>query len=513
MSYPADPHWANVKVLNHFEGVNGGSRIYDETNAAVTVPVLGTTLSGLKSKFGNTSFLAGTDRNYYLSYSNIGATYGTADFTAEAWLYPKETASTLCWTFGELRSTWAVLTKSTFYPTKFSVNIGNASSGSAPNMVSASDVVYEAWTHVALTRTGTTFTLFINGVAEATYSNSVSLDSSRFYVGWPSGTFNGYVDEVRVTIGVNRYPTNFTPPTAAFPHSGVVDPYYDKVQAHLHFNGENGAGTFTDQKGHAFNMQPGTAGQIPVIAVSSSAKFGMSWGEFTSDSKGITATSSDFILGASDFTIEFYAYARDYDAYPNMSLFHAVSSDGTTDAIHVTQTPYSGELKVFIAGTQVIAASGAGIGALNHIALVRQGGFLRLYANGNQIGTAYNIGATSIPGNGVIGIGRTQFGRMDEFRLTVGVARYLSNFTVPTEPFPDIGPNFLSGTVLDSNNTPLARTVRAFRRSDSLLTDATVSDASTGAFELRATDMSEHYVLVFDDVRNAMIYDHIEPVV
>lgn len=57
----------------------------------------------------------------------------------------------------------------------------------------------------------------------------------------------------------------------------------------------------------------------------------------------------------------------------------------------------------------------------------------------------------------------------------------------------------VSGTVYDSTGTPVARTVRAVRRSTGELLAETVSDASTGAYSLRVPDTSEVQVLCLDD--------------
>lgn len=65
----------------------------------------------------------------------------------------------------------------------------------------------------------------------------------------------------------------------------------------------------------------------------------------------------------------------------------------------------------------------------------------------------------------------------------------------------------VSGTVYDSTSTPVARTVRAIRRSTGELLAETVSDASTGAYSLRVPDTSEVQVLCLDDSAGALEND------
>lgn len=77
------------------------------------------------------------------------------------------------------------------------------------------------WNHIAFTRSGNTGYTFIDGVLDAsgTFSSSALVkisNISKYGVG--SGYYlSGYLDDLRITKGVARYTTNFTPPTAAFP--------------------------------------------------------------------------------------------------------------------------------------------------------------------------------------------------------------------------------------------------------------------------------------------------------
>lgn len=78
-----------------------------------------------------------------------------------------------------------------------------------------------AWHHIAATRYGNVFTLWYDGTAAATYTNSYTLGSINGDVvigkpgsGW-SGGLSGFVDELRVS-NTARYTSSFTPTTGAF---------------------------------------------------------------------------------------------------------------------------------------------------------------------------------------------------------------------------------------------------------------------------------------------------------
>jgi hypothetical protein len=77
------------------------------------------------------------------------------------------------------------------------------------------------WYHLTGVNDGSSLKLFIDGILVNTNNVSVSTFSTDIdaTIGGFSGgnNFNGYIDDLRITKGVARYTTNFTPPTAPLP--------------------------------------------------------------------------------------------------------------------------------------------------------------------------------------------------------------------------------------------------------------------------------------------------------
>ena len=92
--------------------------------------------------------------------------------------------------------------------------------GSIQAFATTSTLSTGQWYHLAFVNNAGALTIYINGVSSATstISGTPSSDTATpFVIGSTNGaSFNGYIDDLRITPGVARYTANFTAPTSAF---------------------------------------------------------------------------------------------------------------------------------------------------------------------------------------------------------------------------------------------------------------------------------------------------------
>jgi hypothetical protein len=107
-------------------------------------------------------------------------------------------------------------------------------------------LVINTWYHIAVSRSGTSTRLFVNGTQEGdTYSDSTNYLTNTtemrigqsFDAGFPDNV-NGYLDEIRISNSA-RYTTTFTPATTAFQSDA-------NTIMLLHCDGENNSTRFVD---------------------------------------------------------------------------------------------------------------------------------------------------------------------------------------------------------------------------------------------------------------------------
>jgi hypothetical protein len=140
----------------------------------------------------------------------------SGDWTMEAWIYP--TSVTGVRVIFETRNRTTNASPCLYTNgTNLVVDTGTAA------VVSAGTITINTWQHVAATRSGNSWRIFINGTqVGSTTTNTTSYTTaygccigSSFY----NEDFLGNIDDARITQGVARYTANFTAPTAAFPNN------------------------------------------------------------------------------------------------------------------------------------------------------------------------------------------------------------------------------------------------------------------------------------------------------
>jgi hypothetical protein len=211
--------------------ISGTSLLLNYTNAGIidntminNLETIGNAqISTAQSKFGGGSMYFDGTGDYLAVQPNITNNLGTGDFTIEAWVY-LTSGSTYQFLIGSSDNASGFMMVGLNVPLSPTSTIALGKSGQTwPVQFGAgTTITSNTWTHIAITRSGTTNRAFINGVqlgSNVTDSTSWTFPSNIMWIGNQSGgtALNGYIDDFRITKGYARYTTTFTPPTSAFP--------------------------------------------------------------------------------------------------------------------------------------------------------------------------------------------------------------------------------------------------------------------------------------------------------
>ena len=243
-----------------------------------------------------------------------------------------------------------------------------------------------------------------------------------------------------------------------------VDPFRSQVSLLLH--GNQNAGQFIDSSPtpksitKVGNVAPGSPGGGTPIYPSSNSAFGSAIAFDKVDDRLTLAASSDFAFGTGDFTVEFWAYSRDVSSASQSGYMQISATSGGLDTTYndgliITQgqsitggsiTPQDGGIVAKMGGALFVNSCGSSSSVLTvstwqHIAFTRSSSTARLFVNGVQVGIstlASNLTGSHLVIGGYYSTAYLFDGYIDDLRITKGVARYTSNFSVPAAPFPDI---------------------------------------------------------------------------
>ena len=211
---PTSPVTAITNTQLLLNGTNAG--IYDSTAKNDLVTVGSAQISTAQAKFGGSSMNFGSG-SYLTSPTSSLYAFGTGDFTIETFIYLTSVPSDTCIIDG--RDGTGTVVKPCLFVQQSSSNFIFYVNGAV--RVQGGTYSLNTWQHVAVSRSGSSTKLFVNGTqVGSTYTDSnsylaCSMRIAYFNDGSTTNSFNGYIDELRITKYA-RYTATFTPPTASF---------------------------------------------------------------------------------------------------------------------------------------------------------------------------------------------------------------------------------------------------------------------------------------------------------
>jgi len=293
------------------------------------------------------------------------------------------------------------------------------------------------WNHVAMVRYNSVTKLYVNGYEVMSTADTLNYTGTNFAWGCAysanSYTFSGTMSDFRI-MNSAVYTSAFTPPSeplttgsAQFHFQGKA-PFRDKMQKNP---------MYVSHDPQIYNNQntiskwgTGTYGSIYVS------------GTGTSNSGVLKLLPSpDNNFGTDDFTIEWWQYWA--ASPPSYGTFYS-NNYGSNPNITIQTASTVRRYFAYANGTTIAPyeSSAANLNQWYHYAVVRHGGYLKIYRDGIETASA-SIGSTIVCGqdahaslfaaaNGTYVIGQSYF---EDIRITKGLARYTSTFTPPSAAF------------------------------------------------------------------------------
>lgn len=441
----SDPNFKQTTLLLHGDGTNGSQNntFIDSSSNNFTVTRVGNTTQGTFTPFSVpegywSGYFDGTG-DYLTVPTNTAFNFGTGNFTCEFWIYleayPAGTRQ-FVYSAGSFGMQFYIKTNGTL-----ACGISNIVAQIAGT---TTPVPLNAWAHLALTRSGNNWTIWINGVSSGTGVNSNQITNPGTininYDGVNTALVQCYLSNLRILKGTALYTSNFTPPTT--PLTTITNTSLLTCQSNRFKDNSSNNFTITrvgDTRVQSFSPF------APTAPYSTSVTGGSMYFDGTGDY--LTVPDSALWVFTGDFTIEAWIYLSTLATEQTVVSQWNGAGSNTNSAWSLTVTT-AGRLKsssmVNVTQTDVTATSTLiTTGAWFHVAATRSGSTVRLFVNGvldanvgtvsgsiNNISMPVAIGA--INSNNVYVLPLT--GYISNLRIVTGTAVYTSNFTPPTAP-------------------------------------------------------------------------------
>jgi hypothetical protein len=327
---------------------------------------------------------------------------------------------------------------------------GNGGIASASGAVPANK-----WTHIAVTRSGTTVRVFVNGTQTATQTgNATSIGGAVTIGGYGGGSnaFPGYISNLRLVKGTSLYTSNFTPSVA--PLTAITNTTLLTCQSNR----------YIDNSSNGLAVTPNTPANMSVLSFSPFSPTGAysavanGGSMYVGGSDYVTLpANSNYALGSGNFTIEAWLWPKGAQG-SSAGILDIDAGNGT----NYVQFGYDGTTLFGLAMTGAWQVTGAipVVNTWNHVAITRVGSTLTYYLNGVNVGTVSGNTSTPTTPTGLTYVGsftgsNSFAGYISDVRLVVGTAVYTTGFTPPVAPLTAVTNtkllmNFTNGGIVDA---------------------------------------------------------------
>ena len=308
------------------------------------------------------------------------------------------------------------------------------------------------WVHAAIVRSGSTITMYINGVSVVSGNNGTAASnlSQPLYIGAygaePADYLNGYISNFRIVKGTAVYTAAFTPPTALLEATQSAGTNIAAITGTSTSLLTCQSPTVIDNSSNEFaltvygNSQPtqfNPFGETVTTGVEyAPASHGGSMYFPGAATDGLIAPqTADFNLSLGNWTIEAWYYTP---VVPTSHRYISALASNNTEIGVIVQTNFI--LNYFGSSNAISTTVPPVLHSWQHVALVKNGVVTTLYINGVAAGSASNVtwfnGSTRIYFGSNTGSPSYQYfytGYVSGARV-VREALYTSNFAVPTAP-------------------------------------------------------------------------------
>ena len=446
-----DPYFNYVTMLLHGNGSASGTTNVLPFNSDASTNAFNVTINGDTRSDNFNPFQEGYYSNYFdgtgdylTAAANNAFVFGTGDFTVEAWIFAPSypTDAFVISNLSTGNTSWSI-----------EVYGGNIRfTGWTTIWLTATQPSLNAWHHVAVSRSGTTLSMYVDGIRVATDTNSTNFSANNTLVVGdyiPAGGANyiGYISNVRLVKGTAVYTgASFTVPTT--PLTAISGTSLLTCQSNRFI--DNSINAFTITK----NGDTAVAPAQPFTLPSSVATYGSGYFDGTGDRLSSPANTA-LDLSTADFTTECWVYQTSFSITRAIFVYQNGDAQNSNYGYWLyVKTNGAVRFENMSGNSQVGFDSSVAINlnCWNHIAVTRTGTSATTYVNG--VGTTGTVSATfNAPSGAILNIGdnfgssfgssNPYFGYITNLRIVKGTRVYTSNFTPPTAPLTAI-----SGTSL-----------------------------------------------------------------